>query len=125
MWIGIIAAAFGFIGGMGLGGGIVLIPALTLLFGYNQHAAQAATLLAFLPMSAAAIVVHLKAKRIKYKQAGLAAATGAGGAYLGAMIATVTSGDVLRIIFGFFLLFLGGLRIYSSIKKARSGHKSK
>lgn len=117
MWIGIIAAAFGFIGGMGLGGGIVLIPALTILFGYDQHTAQAATLLAFLPMSAAAIVVHLKAKRIKYKQAGLGAAAGAGGAYLGSVIATMTSGDVLRIIFGFFLLFLGGLRIYSTIKK--------
>lgn len=119
MWIGMIAAAFGFIGGMGLGGGIVLIPALTILFGYDQHAAQAATLLAFLPMSAAAIIVHLKAKRIKYKQAGLAAAAGAGGAYLGAVIATMTTGDVLRIIFGFFLLFLGGLRIYFSIKKSK------
>ncbi len=117
MWIGIIAAAFGFIGGMGLGGGIVLIPALTILFGYDQHAAQAATLLAFLPMSAAAIVVHLKAKRIKYRQAGLAAATGVGGAYLGAVIATMTGGDILRLIFGFFLLFLGGLRIYFTIKK--------
>lgn len=117
MWIGMIAAAFGFIGGMGLGGGIVLIPALTFLFGYDQHAAQAATLLAFLPMSVAAIIVHLKAKRIKYKQAGLAAAAGVGGAYLGAVIATMTSGDVLRIIFGFFLLFLGGLRIYLTIKK--------
>ena len=120
MLIGMIAAAFGFIGGMGLGGGIVLIPALTFLFGYDQHAAQAATLLAFLPMSVAAIVVHLKAKRIKYKQAGLAAAAGVGGAYLGAVIATMTSGEILRIIFGFFLLFLGGLRIYLTLKKNKT-----
>src|SRR5664280_934580 len=103
MWIGIIAGAFGFIGGMGLGGGIVLIPALTILFGYDQHTAQAATLLAFLPMSASAIIVHLKAKRVKYRQAGLAALTGAGGAYAGALIATMTSGDVLKLIFGVFL----------------------
>ncbi|MEI6101181.1 MAG: sulfite exporter TauE/SafE family protein [Eubacteriales bacterium] len=117
MWIAIISAAFGFIGGMGLGGGIVLIPALTMLFGYDQHTAQAATLLAFLPMSAAAIIVHLKAKRIKYKQAGLAALTGSGGAYIGALIASQTGDGLLRLIFGIFLLFLGGLRIYFFFKK--------
>lgn len=120
MWIGIIAAAFGFIGGMGLGGGIVLIPALTMLFGYGQHGAQAATLLAFLPMSAAAIIVHLRAKRVKYRQAGIAALTGAGGAFLGAQIATQTDAGLLRIIFGCFLLFLGGLRIFKTIRKSRS-----
>lgn len=117
MWIGIVAAVFGFVGGMGLGGGIVLIPALTMLFAYSQHGAQAATLLAFLPMSAAAIIVHLKAKRIKYKQAGLAALAGVGGAYLGALIASVTEGEVLRVIFGIFLLILGGVRVYFSLKK--------
>ena len=72
MWVGITAAIFGFIGGMGLGGGIVLIPALTMLFACSRHGAQAAGLLAFLPMSAAAIIIHLKAKRVKYKQAGVA-----------------------------------------------------
>ena len=123
MWIAVIAAAFGFIGGMGLGGGIVLIPALTMLFGYDQHSAQAATLLAFLPMSAAAIVVHLKAKRIKYKQAAVAALTGSGGAYLGAFIASQTGDGLLRMIFGIFLLFLGGLRIYFSIKKRKEKHE--
>jgi uncharacterized membrane protein YfcA len=117
MWIAIISAAFGFIGGMGLGGGIVLIPALTMLFGYDQHSAQAATLLVFLPMSVAAIVVHWKAKRIKYKQAGLAALIGSAGAFLGAWIAAQTGDDLLRILFGYFLLFLGGLRIFFAIRK--------
>ncbi len=119
MWIAIISAAFGFIGGMGLGGGIVLIPALTMLFGYDQHSAQAATLLVFLPMSAAAIFVHWKAKRIKYKQAGLAALTGCAGAFLGSFCASQTCDDLLKMLFGYFLLFLGGMRIYFSIKKRK------
>ena len=44
----LVGAAFGVIGGMGMGGGIVLIPALVLM-GAEQHTAQALCLLAFLP----------------------------------------------------------------------------
>ena len=41
----------GLFGGMGMGGGTVLIPVLTLFFGVEQHIAQATNLIAFLPMA--------------------------------------------------------------------------
>lgn len=43
--------AGGVLGGMGMGGGTVLIPILTMLCGVPQHMAQSVNLFSFLPMS--------------------------------------------------------------------------
>lgn len=50
----------GLLGGMGMGGGTILIPALTVLLGVEQHVAQATNLIAFLPMAAFTLNVHKK-----------------------------------------------------------------
>ncbi len=50
----------GVLGGMGMGGGTALIPLLTVVLGVEQGTAQGINLLAFLPMSAAALAVHKK-----------------------------------------------------------------
>ena len=50
--------AGGLLGGMGMGGGTVLIPLLTIFCGVEQGAAQGVNLVAFLPMSALALTVH-------------------------------------------------------------------
>lgn len=50
--------AGGVLGGMGMGGGTILIPLLTLFCGVEQAAAQGINLLSFLPMSAIAISLH-------------------------------------------------------------------
>lgn len=52
--------AGGVLGGMGMGGGTVLIPLLTLVCGVSQSAAQGVNLLSFLPMSLAALSIHAK-----------------------------------------------------------------
>lgn len=52
--------AGGVLGGMGMGGGTVLIPLLTLACGVAQSAAQGINLLSFLPMSLIALGVHAK-----------------------------------------------------------------
>ena len=48
----------GLLGGMGMGGGTVLIPALTILLGVEQHIAQATNLVAFLPIAVVYFKVH-------------------------------------------------------------------
>ncbi|MGN0806639.1 MAG: TSUP family transporter [Candidatus Coproplasma sp.] len=52
--------AAGIFGGMGMGGGTVLIPALTLILGVDQRLAQAANVIAFLPMAALVLPRHKK-----------------------------------------------------------------
>ena len=53
-----ISFAAGLLGGMGMGGGTILIPALTIFLGVEQHAAQAANLIAFLPMALLSLKIH-------------------------------------------------------------------
>ena len=64
----VIAGIFsGILGGMGMGGGTILIPVLSLFFGVNQHIAQAINLFSFIPMSVVAVILHSKNKLIKFK----------------------------------------------------------
>lgn len=52
----------GVISGMGMGGGIILIPVLTLLLGFDQKQAQGMNLFFFIPTAVLALVVHIKKK---------------------------------------------------------------
>lgn len=45
---------------MGMGGGTLLIPALTLLMGIPQRQAQGVNMLSFLPAAAVALYIHKK-----------------------------------------------------------------
>ena len=62
-----IAAAAGVISGMGMGGGTLLIPALTLLMGIPQRQAQGVNMLSFLPAAAVALYIHKKEGRLELK----------------------------------------------------------
>ena len=109
--------AAGVIGGMGMGGGTVLIPLLTIFFDIGQHSAQAVNLTAFIPMSLAAIFIHAKNKLIDYKAALTiilpAAITAAGGA----LLARSVEGPLLKKLFGVFLVALAVLQTVMIFKK--------
>jgi len=103
-----VLVAFGlFTGGaaglLGVGGGIMMVPFLTLVAGISQHAAQATSLLVVLPT---AIVATITLHRKGVGDAALAlrfGAIGAIGGILGALLALALPGDALRIIFALFL----------------------
>ena len=50
----------GLLGGMGMGGGTLLIPLLTIGLSVPQQTAQFINLVAFIPMSALALIVHIR-----------------------------------------------------------------
>mgnify|MGYP005806576625 CR=1 FL=1 len=58
--LALIGLAGGILGGMGLGGGTLLIPLMTLLSDVPQKTAAAVNLIAFVPMAAIALAVHAK-----------------------------------------------------------------
>lgn len=126
-WIVYIAAgaAAGLLAGMGMGGGTLLIPALTLLAGTEQHAAQGINMLAFLPASAVAIAVHIRAGRLNWKRCVPLLIGGAAGAVCGALAAVWMDGAWLRRIFGGFLMLFSCLQLFFGEKKhsGRSGEK--
>ncbi|MCE5185167.1 MAG: sulfite exporter TauE/SafE family protein [Planctomycetaceae bacterium] len=62
-WLLVAGLGTGVFGGMlGVGGSVVMIPAMTLLYGENQHLYQAAAMICNFFVSAAAIIAHRKAE---------------------------------------------------------------
>lgn len=108
----LLGVVFGVVGGMGLGGGIVLIPALTLLMGMAQHEAQGMTLFAYLPMAAAALVSHFREKNVRLKPALYLALFGCAGGAGGCLLALAIEEDPLRVVFAVFLIIAALLRAW-------------
>jgi uncharacterized membrane protein YfcA len=103
-----VLVAFGFFTGgaaglLGVGGGIMMVPFLTLVAGVSQHAAQATSLLVVLPT---AIVASITLQRKGVGDLSLAlrfGAIGAVGGIAGALLALALPGGLLRIVFALFL----------------------
>lgn len=96
----------GFVGSLtGLGGGIVIIPMLTLLLGVHINYAIGAGLISVIATSSGSAISYLR-KSITNVRVGmfLEVATAAG-AIVGALLAGVFSSGVISIIFGALLIF--------------------
>jgi uncharacterized protein len=112
----IVALLSGVISGMGIGGGVVLIPALVFIFHIDQQTAQAVNLIYFIPSSLVALAVHIYKKRIDFKLALWMVISGLGAAALGATLAVNLEEDILKKVFGFFLLGIGLYQLFSCRK---------
>lgn len=109
----------GALGGMGVGGGMLLIPAARIFMNLSQQAAQALNLYCFIPASACAIIVHLKNKRIELKKALPIILTGVPFSLIGAYISTQISSSLLSRLFGGFILIFGVREIIYGLKSAK------
>ena len=98
--------AGGVLGGMGMGGGTVLIPMLSIFFNLDQHLVQAVNLISFIPMSAVALYLHVKNKLVKFKNVLYIIIPGVIMSVVGSFFAKKLSGEVLKKCFGGFLLLL-------------------
>jgi|LSQX01.1.fsa_nt_gb uncharacterized membrane protein YfcA len=112
-----IGLASGIVSGMGIGGGTILIPALVIFVGPDQHIAQSVNLLFFIPTAVMALIVHIKNKRVNFRMAFPIIISGLVGAYLGSHLAIRLPGDVLKKYFGAFLLILGTYEILRKDKR--------
>ena len=105
----------GIISGMGIGGGALLIPALILFADISQKVAQGINLTYFIPTAIISLVVHIRKNRVEKRTAMVIGSFGVIGAIIGSLLAISTSGRVLRVMFGVFLLFVGIYEIYKGI----------
>jgi uncharacterized membrane protein YfcA len=105
--IGLLA---GFIaGGLGVGGGIIIIPALVFFFGMTQHQAQG-TSLAVLSVPIGFIMAasnYHKKGFINYKFALILVATFLIGSYLGSLLSINLPAKSLKKAFGILMLIAG------------------
>ncbi len=110
----------GIISGMGIGGGTILIPALTMFLNIDQHKAQGVNLLFFIPTAVVALFVHKKNGNLEFKTAIPLMLWGLLGASLGSFVALNLKPEILRRIFGVFLFAMGGYEIYKGFKKKKT-----
>lgn len=106
---GTIAAA------LGVGGGVIYVPALVVLFAFDQHIAQGTSLAVILPTAVVATVAHARLGNVEWRIALPIAIAGIFGAVFGAWVALSLDPDLLRRLFGVFLLITAGrmaLRAY-------------
>lgn len=117
LWFVVAGLSAGILSGMGMGGGTVLIPILTLLLGVNQHAAQGVNMMAFLPGALLALWIHRRDGRLAVKEGLSLLLWGVVGATGGAFIATCLSAEWLKKTFGAFLIVLAFVQWRGSGKK--------
>lgn len=110
LWYILAGGLSGLLAGMGMGGGTLLIPILTLFLGVGQHQAQGVNMLSFLPAALVALYIHRKEGRVALKTTWPIILAGLVGAVLGALAAAALEADWLKKVFGAFLLFLGILQ---------------
>ena len=111
--IGLLAGiASGFVG---IGGGMIIVPALVFGLGLNQHTAQGTSLAMMIPpIGILAVMSYYKAGQIQLEYAGILALTFVLGAWMGSKWALRINPSVVRLIFGLFMLFAAGRLILRS-----------
>lgn len=107
----LIGAAAGIASGLfGIGGGIIIVPALVLLFGFTQQAASGTSLVAFLlPVGILGVWQYYRSGLIgaEHLRFGLLIAAGIFvGTFFGARLAGMLSPEVGRKVFAVFLLLV-------------------
>lgn len=107
MLVGIIGFFAGIIGGMGMGGGTILIPALILLANIDPKLAQSINLISSIPMTITALIIHIKNDNVVFGLVVPIAIFGIAGAIGGSLLAEYLNSEILRKSFGIFLFLIG------------------
>lgn len=109
----------GIISGMGIGGGTILIPALTLFLNIDQHTSQGVNLLFFIPTAIVAIFIHKKNGNLSFKTAIPMIIWGILGAAGGSLLSINLNQKLLKRFFGIFLFAMGSYEISKSFRKRK------
>lgn len=109
MWIWFIVSGLlsGVVAGMGMGGGTILIPVLTIFFSVTQVMSQGINLLAFLPCAIVSLIIHIKSKLVNFKIGLPIIFAGVLASVAASFLAVNTKNDTLQLFFAVFLLCVG------------------
>jgi uncharacterized membrane protein YfcA len=96
----------GFLSGtIGIGGGALFVPTMTVGIRLPQAIAQGTSLLAIVPTALVSSITHLREGNVLLRQALWMAGGGVVGAVIGALVAVEVPGPILARVWGGFLLF--------------------
>jgi len=102
----------------GVGGGIVVVPALIFFAGFSQHLATGTSLAVLLPpIGLAATIEYYRHGNVDIRAAIILAITMFVGSWAGAYVANQMKGPQLRLFFGLFLCGLGVYLVYGASRR--------
>lgn len=90
---------------LGLGGGIVIIPALTLVFGYPMQAAIGASLIGVIATSTGAASYYVQEGMSNIRLGMVLETATTAGSVIGALVAVYTNQQILAVAFGVLLIY--------------------
>jgi hypothetical protein len=92
-------------GTMGVGGGIIMVPAAVLILGYGQHIGQGISLVVMIPTTLAGAVTHYRMKNLQLKPVFLIAIGAVCAGLLAATVAQQLSQATLQRVFSLWVLY--------------------
>lgn len=111
LFSGIVSGVFG------IGGGIVIVPALIYLAKFSQHAAIGTSLAILLPpVGIWAVLEYYRHGNVDFKAALIVAIAFMAGGWIGAHLANHISGHLLKLMFGIFVVGIGSYLIFDAVK---------
>ncbi|RMG79129.1 MAG: sulfite exporter TauE/SafE family protein [Bacteroidetes bacterium] len=114
--IGMLAGVFS--GMFGIGGGVIIVPALVYLAGMTQHEAQGTSIgLMLLPIGILAALNYYKSGNLNIKAGLIIAVAFVIGGYFGSKISLSLNQDVLKRLFGILMLIISLRMIFSGFWK--------
>ena len=116
----LVGTSLGFLTGLGVGGGSLLMVWLTAVLGLDALSARSINLLFFLPGAAIAIGFRKRQGTIQWKHVLPPAATGCIAAAVCSRLSTAVENAAIQKIFG-VILIIAGLREYFWKPKRRAG----
>ncbi len=104
--------AIGLVGGitsglLGVGGGVIMVPAMTLLAKMPVKTAIGTSLAVIIPTAISGVINHQRQGNINWQAAGYLAATAFIGGWIGAQLVGAVSPDALKRGFGAVLILVG------------------
>jgi uncharacterized protein len=119
----IAAALLGFLGGMvggllGVGGGVLFVPALAIFMDQSQVQAEATSLLAIVPVAAVAVWRQLGYGNVRVREGLVIGVLSPVGVGIGVVVANAVSQRALELIFAGLALFIATQLVIRALRPA-------
>ena len=110
-----------FSGVMGLGGGSVMIPVMVLALHMTQQQAHGTSLAVMIPpVTLPAVIEYYRKGHVDLRVAGWMALGVLAGSFFGAWIATSLPKEMLKLVFGFVLIYVAAYTVFGKDNLVRT-----
>lgn len=118
----------GFFAGMlsgfvGIGGGIIIVPALVFFLGLSQHEAQGTSLFVLMiPVVGLAVYNYWRENSINWNYGFIIALAFVAGGFLGSKISLKMSPSIVKLVFGVIMAYVSVRMIMSGFNALKNGN---